>query len=45
MLLLRKTWKNRLLISTHQTYVILFNEIKKIIGTPPIRKLLDWIRR
>jgi CelD/BcsL family acetyltransferase involved in cellulose biosynthesis len=45
MLLLRKTWKNRLLISTHQTYVILFNEIKKIIGKPPIRKLLDWIRR
>ncbi|WP_295748990.1 GNAT family N-acetyltransferase [Undibacterium sp.] len=45
MLLLRKTWKNRLLISAHQAYVTLFNEIKKIIGKQQIRKLLDLIRR
>ncbi|MFZ6748703.1 GNAT family N-acetyltransferase [Undibacterium sp. Ren11W] len=44
MLLLRKTWKNRLLILTHQAYVTLFNEIKKMLGKQKIRRLLDWTK-
>jgi CelD/BcsL family acetyltransferase involved in cellulose biosynthesis len=44
MLLLRKTWKNRFLIFTHQTYVTTFNELKKMVGKQHIRRFLDWTR-